>query len=110
MEIAWESLEGAVVPQPLVSLALHGRLVLRTAAVDRLFEYLGIRPEQSEDAEAIDLAQPTDRPERRIGAIMRLATSLSDGSDAADRRLSSLLQAIGEFAAEATPSDRDLSG
>jgi hypothetical protein len=96
---------GAEVRQPVVSLALHRRLVVRTENVDRLFEYL--RPNMADATKAA--AEPAEafgdtaagvppggvnRRERLLG----LLANLSDGSDAADERLASVLAALGNFA------------
>ncbi|WP_298687613.1 hypothetical protein [uncultured Sphingomonas sp.] len=95
-------IEGAAVSQPVVSLAAHRRLALRTEPVDRLFEFLEIQPDDHDAMEAADDA------EQRMGAIMRLAASLSNGTDVADRRLVALLQAIGKFVAEPGSPEGDL--
>jgi len=79
------------VRQPVVSLALHRRLVMRTDSVDRLFEYL--KPQGGAD-EPQDENRPHDRRERLLG----LLANLSDGSDVEDERLSTILAAIESFA------------
>ena len=87
---------GAAVRQPVVSQALHKRLVVRTEAVDRLFEYLLPKSKRSaasrpDERSAVDEEW---RRERLIGMLDRL----SDGSGAADARLASILAALGAFA------------
>jgi hypothetical protein len=87
------------VRQPVVSHALHRRLVVRTPAVDRLFEYLLPNSDPSslsnQGGKSVggDEAVP-ERRERLIGLLDRL----SDGTDAADERLASVLAALGAFA------------
>lgn len=90
--------KGARVRQPVVSLALHQRLVVRTKAVERLFEFLRLsRPSRGKhrrppQARAAPLDDST-RKERLLG----LLDGLSDGSEAADRRLAGMLAALHQF-------------
>lgn len=87
---------GAGVSQPQVSLALHRRLIARTATVERLFEYLQVRvptgKEPPSDAKTTD-NEIYARNERLVG----LLGSLSDGSQEADDRLAVVLAALQGF-------------
>src|SRR4051812_386800 len=73
----------AEVRQPVVSLALHRRLVTRTDAVKRLFEFLKIVG----PASAPEKADERDREQHLLGLLV----GLSDGSALADRRLETVL-------------------
>jgi len=95
-----EIIAGAKVRQPVVSLALHRRLVLRTESVDRLFEYLGVDVAAPAANGAADALVP-GLPDQGMGSLMQLVAALSDGSDGGDHRLASLLKAIRDFASEA---------
>lgn len=79
------------VRQPVVSMALHRRLVMRTENVDRLFEYLRPKAGAGEPQEEV---RPYERRERLLGML----ANLSDGSDLEDERLSTILAAIESFA------------
>lgn len=88
----------AAVRQPVVSQALHRRLVVRTEAVDRLFEYLLPNLSFSKTLDAAEKSSGGDgsapaRRERLLGML----DQLSDGSGAADDRLASVLAALGAF-------------
>lgn len=96
---------GAEVRQPLVSLALHRRLVVRTENVDRLFEYLQLNvsdttaapAKQDDNADGRAANKPSSRSSRRE-RLLGLLANLSDGSDAGDERLASVLAALSNFA------------
>lgn len=87
----------AAVRQPVVSQALHRRLVVRTEAVDRLFEYL-LPNSSASIASGADEKLTDDRvaPVRRE-RLLGMLEQLSDGSNAADERLASVLAALGAF-------------
>jgi len=87
--------QGARVPQPVVSLALHGRLVARTPSVERLFEYLGIAPGGSGASSTLGDASPND--DARIRRLVGMLRGLSDGSKEADDRLAAVLAALQGF-------------
>lgn len=80
------------VRQPLVSQALHRRLIVRTKNVERLFEYLDLSV--AEPSANLAHASAEDRRERLLG----LLANLSDGSDVEDERLSNVLAALNTFA------------
>jgi hypothetical protein len=87
---------GAKVAQPVVSLALHQRLVVRTPAVKRLFEYFGI---SAEPRNGVTGAAAENSDERSLRAL-RLAgmlEGLSDGTKEADERLATILAALRGF-------------
>ena len=86
--------------QPLVSLALHRRLVTRTDSVRRLFEYLAISRGAEQRSEQDDGAE---REQRLLG----LLAGLSDGSIDADQRLEAMLAALNQFAKKAGGTARD---
>lgn len=90
------------VRQPVVSLALHRRLIMRTDNVERLFEYL--KPKAGA-GEPKDEVRSHDRRERLLG----LLANLSDGSDVEDERLSNVLAAIESFARSPQGSSTKLS-
>lgn len=89
----------AAVRQPVVSHALHRRLVVRTEAVNRLFEYLlpnwSPSPVQDQDGTP---TQGEEEAARRRERLIGMLDRLSDGSDGAEDRLASVLAAIGAFA------------
>ena len=87
---------GADVRQPVVSLALHRRLVMRTDAVDRLFKYLRISGECHEQVS--DHGDPTPELRARVEALVGLLDPLRDGSEDVDERLANLLAALAQFA------------
>jgi hypothetical protein len=96
---------GTGIRQPLVSLALHRRLVVRTENVDRLFEYLqpNMSDVMSAAAETDDTAagRPAGKASGRTSQrerLLGLLANLSDGSDAEDERLASVLAALSNFA------------
>ena len=89
---------GAGVRQPLVSLALHRRLVVRTAHVDRLFEFLNLTRSRMRE---VDAAFETDE-EGRTKLLLGLLVGLSDGSAASDERLAAVLAALKGFSETAT--------
>jgi hypothetical protein len=78
---------GSGVPQPVVSLALHRRLVMRTEKVERLFEYLRPPP----DGEPATEVQA--RRIERVGKILDLVDGLG-GSQASDENISALFAAL----------------
>ena len=86
--------------QPLVSLALHRRLVTRTDGVVRLFEYLAIDRRSEQRSEQDDGA---DREQRLLG----LLAGLSDGSFDADQRLEAMLAALNQFSKKSGGTARD---
>lgn len=90
--------------QPVVSLALHQRLVTRTATVRRLFEYLNIQadepvddiePDASDGRPAVSHTTEERIPAEALEAVMRL----SDGTPQQDGELIELLMAIRRFVA-----------
>ncbi len=100
---------GANVRQPIVSMALHQRLVVRTTAVTRLFEYLGIEAGDPEierqlvggsDAKAdqSENSSKDDTGGERFVDLVDAVRTLSDGSDEQDIRLVEFLSALRRFA------------
>jgi hypothetical protein len=88
------------VRQPLVSMALHQRLVVRTAMVERLFEFLNVKVPERGQGEELDQADlQGGKKEDVTGKLLGLLSGLSDGSRAADERLAALLAALKDFAA-----------
>ncbi|WP_019832407.1 hypothetical protein [Sphingomonas sp. PR090111-T3T-6A] len=86
------------VRQPVVSQALHRRLVVRTQAVDRLFEYLLPNSSPSPASDQDDKSAADEDALRRRERLIGMLDRLSDGSDEADDRLASILAALGVFA------------
>ncbi len=89
---------GAKVTQPVVSLALHQRLVAKTPAVERLFEYLNIEP-QVGDAPTGDAATSIEA-DGRTHRLLGMLEGLSDGSKEGDERLATVLAALRGFRPE----------
>jgi hypothetical protein len=95
---------GAQVRQPVVSLALHRRLIVRTENVERLFEYLQPNMSDVRTAALPDEADGDAVSDGHSGSVIRrerllgLLANLSDGSDAEDERLASVLAALCNFA------------
>lgn len=87
---------GARVRQPLVSLALHQRLVVKTPAVERLFEYLGIEG-RADAAVTTDAGELPGGRDIRASKLVGMLEGLSDGSKAADNRLAAILAALRAF-------------
>ena len=87
---------GAKVAQPVVSLALHQRLVARTPAVERLFEYFGISTEAG-NALPPATAENSEERGRRAQRLAGMLDGLSDGTKEADERLATILAALRGF-------------
>jgi hypothetical protein len=87
---------GAQVSQPVVSLALHQRLVVKTPSVIRLFEYLGIGRLTSGTAQIDEPAMLTGKVDR-VRRLVGMLEGLSDGSREADERLATVLAALQGF-------------
>jgi len=78
---------GAKVPQPLVSLALHQRLVMKTEKVARLFEYLQPAIESEPAVEVLA------NRSKRIGRVLDLVDGLGSGP-ASDENIAALFAAL----------------
>lgn len=87
---------GAKVAQSVVSLALHQRLVVRTPAVERLFEYFGISAELRNGVAGAS-AQSSDERSLRALRLAGMLDGLSDGTKEADERLATILAALRGF-------------
>lgn len=95
------------VSQPFVSLALHGRLVARTAKVDRLFEYLGVeRDDPATPASGTGRSGRAPLGIRGLAAPVDALLALSDGTSEQDGLLLDLLDAVRRLA-EARSGERD---
>jgi hypothetical protein len=84
--------------QPFVSLALHGRLVARTAKVDRLFEYLGVERDDPVAAAATEGLERAPLGLRGLAAPVDALLALSDGTSEQDGLLLDLLDAVRRLA------------
>jgi hypothetical protein len=93
------------VGQPFVSLALHGRLVARTAKVDRLFEYLGVERDDPAVAAATERSDRAPLGVRGLVAPVDALLALSDGTSEQDGLLLDLLDAVRRLA-EARSGER----
>ena len=78
---------GAGVKQPMVSLAMHGSLIAKTANIEKLFEYLRRMPDVAPAWDKDTVPPPAPR-------LADVLAKLSDGSPDGDARLANLLEAV----------------